>query len=33
MPGKYFEQLEVDMVFEHLPHRTVTETDNFDSRP
>ena len=29
MPGKYFEQLEVDMVFEHLPHRTVTETDNF----
>jgi len=26
--GKYFEQLEVGAVFEHLPHRTVTETDN-----
>ena len=29
MAGKYYEQLEVDMVFEHLPHRTITETDNF----
>ena len=28
MTGKYFEELEVDMVFEHLPHRTVTEADN-----
>ena len=28
MTGKYFEELEVDMVFEHLPHRTITETDN-----
>ncbi len=28
MAGKYFEELEVDMVFEHLPHRTVTEADN-----
>ncbi len=28
MTGKYFEQLEVGAVFEHLPHRTVTETDN-----
>jgi acyl dehydratase len=26
--GKYFEDLEIDWVFEHLPHRTVTETDN-----
>lgn len=28
MPGKYFEELEVDMVFHHQPGRTVTETDN-----
>lgn len=28
MTGKYFEELEVDMLFEHLPHRTVTESDN-----
>ncbi len=28
MTGKYFEELEVYMVFEHLPHRTVTEADN-----
>ena len=28
MAGKYFEGLEIDWVFEHLPHRTVTETDN-----
>ena len=28
MTGKYFEELEVGMTFEHLPHRTVTETDN-----
>lgn len=28
MAGKYFEDLEIDWVFEHLPHRTVTETDN-----
>lgn len=28
MSGKYFEELEVGMRFEHLPHRTVTETDN-----
>ncbi|MFN0026609.1 MAG: MaoC family dehydratase [Acidimicrobiales bacterium] len=28
MAGKYFEQLEVGMVFEHQPGRTVTETDN-----
>lgn len=28
MAGKYFEELDIDMVFEHLPHRTVTETDN-----
>ena len=28
MPGKYFEQLEVGMTFEHEPGRTVTETDN-----
>jgi acyl dehydratase len=26
--GKYFEELEVGMVFEHQPHRTITETDN-----
>jgi len=26
--GKYFEELELDTVFEHLPHRTITETDN-----
>lgn len=28
MSGKYFEELEIGMRFEHLPHRTVTETDN-----
>jgi len=26
--GKYFEELEVGMLFEHQPHRTVTESDN-----
>jgi len=26
--GKYFEQLEVGMVFDHQPGRTVTDTDN-----
>ncbi len=26
--GKYFEELEVGMEFNHLPHRTITETDN-----
>ncbi len=29
MSGKYFEDLEVCMDFKHLPHRTITETDNF----
>jgi len=28
LPGKYFEELEVGMVFEHEVHRTVTESDN-----
>lgn len=28
MAGKYFEELEPGMEFDHLPHRTVTETDN-----
>lgn len=28
MPGKYFEELEIGMTFEHQPSRTVTETDN-----
>ena len=28
MSGKYFEELEVGMEFKHLPHRTITETDN-----
>ena len=28
MAGKYFEELEVGMTFEHQPSRTVTETDN-----
>lgn len=28
MTGKYFEELEVGMTFEHVPHRTVTEADN-----
>ncbi|MCZ6641740.1 MAG: MaoC family dehydratase [Gammaproteobacteria bacterium] len=28
MTGKYFEELDVGMEFEHLPGRTVTETDN-----
>jgi acyl dehydratase len=28
MAGKYFEELEVGMTFDHQPGRTVTETDN-----
>ena len=28
MAGKYFEELEIGMVFNHQPSRTVTETDN-----
>lgn len=28
MAGKYFEELEIGMVFHHEPGRTVTETDN-----
>jgi acyl dehydratase len=28
MPGKYFEELEAGMSFDHEPGRTVTETDN-----
>jgi acyl dehydratase len=28
MPGRYFDELEVGMVFRHQPARTVTETDN-----
>jgi len=28
MTGKYFEELEVGMTFDHQPGRTVTETDN-----
>lgn len=28
MKGKYFEELEPGMLFEHQPHRTVTESDN-----
>ena len=28
MTGKYFEELEPGMLFEHQPHRTVTESDN-----
>ena len=28
MAGKYFEELEVGMTFQHQPSRTVTETDN-----
>jgi acyl dehydratase len=28
MAGKYYEELDVGMVFEHQPARTVTETDN-----
>jgi len=28
VPGKYFEELEVGMFFEHDVRRTVTETDN-----
>ncbi len=28
MAGKYFEELTLGMLFEHLPHRTITETDN-----
>jgi acyl dehydratase len=26
--GKYFEELEIGMLFKHQPHRTVTESDN-----
>ena len=29
MKGKYYEELEVGLEFEYLPHRTITETDNF----
>lgn len=28
MSGKYFEELEVGLIFRHEPSRTVTETDN-----
>ncbi len=28
MSGKYFEQLEIGMMFAHQPHRTITEADN-----
>jgi acyl dehydratase len=28
MAGKFFEELEVGMVFQHQPSRTVTDTDN-----
>lgn len=28
MTGKYFEELDIGMQFEHQPGRTVTETDN-----
>ncbi len=28
MAGLYLEELEIDARIEHLPHRTVTETDN-----
>lgn len=28
MTGKYFEELKIGALFEHLPHRTITETDN-----
>ena len=28
MAGKYFEELEVGLVFDHQPGRTVTDTDN-----
>lgn len=28
MAGKYFEELEIGAEFQHLPHRTITETDN-----
>jgi acyl dehydratase len=28
MPGRYFEDLQVGLTFEHQPGRTVTETDN-----
>ena len=28
MSGKYFEELEIGMEFNHLPHRTITEADN-----
>ena len=28
MAGKFFEELEIGMEFQHEPSRTVTETDN-----
>jgi acyl dehydratase len=28
MAGRYFDELEIGQVFQHDPHRTVTETDN-----
>ena len=28
MAGKYFEELAIGDEFDHLPHRTITETDN-----
>jgi acyl dehydratase len=28
MPGRYFEDLQVGLAFDHQPGRTVTETDN-----
>jgi acyl dehydratase len=28
MPGKYFEELEIGLKWQHQPSRTVTETDN-----
>ena len=28
MKGRYFEELDIDAEFEHLPKRTVTEADN-----
>ena len=29
MAGKYFEELDIGMEFDHLPHRTITETDKY----
>ena len=28
MAGRYFDELEIGQIFRHVPHRTVTETDN-----